>query len=37
MKVLKKVSAKKAVAELKDRAMACEPHVMCPKCLVRKG
>ena len=37
MKVLKKVSAKTAVSELKKRALACEPHVMCPKCLVRKG
>lgn len=37
MKVVSKVSQKKAVAEIKNRAVACSPHTMCPKCLRGKG
>lgn len=37
MKVICKNSAKKSVSELKKRAIACEPHAMCPKCLKGRG
>lgn len=37
MKIIKKNSANKAVSELKKRALACEPHSMCPKCLKGRG
>lgn len=37
MKVIKKTSSEQAVAELKKRAVACEPHAMCPKCLKGRG
>jgi len=37
MKVIKKVAVNKAYKELKTRALACEPHTMCPKCLRGKG
>lgn len=37
MKVISKNSAKKANTELKNRAVACEPHAMCPKCLKGRG
>lgn len=37
MKVINKNSAKKSIAELKKRAIACEPHAMCPKCLKGRG
>ena len=37
MKVIKKNSVEKALKELKTRALACEPHSMCPKCLKGKG
>ena len=37
MKVLVRNSAKKAMKELKNRALACEPHTMCPRCRVRRG
>ena len=37
MKVLNKVSTKQAVKKLSSRPVSCEPHTMCPKCLVRKG
>lgn len=37
MKVVNKVSQKKAVKELNVRAVACDPHTMCPKCLRGRG
>ena len=37
MKIIAKTSVKKAMAELKSRALACEPHSMCPKCLRGRG
>ena len=37
MKVIRKNSVQKATAELKKRAVACEPHAMCPKCLKGRG
>lgn len=37
MKVISKVSQKKALKELKSRAVACSPHTMCPKCLRGRG
>ena len=37
MKVIVKTSAKKAMKELATRAVACEPHTMCPKCLRGRG
>ena len=37
MKVVNKVPQKKAVKELITRAVGCEPHTMCPKCLRGKG
>ncbi len=37
MKVIVKNNVKKAMKELKTRALACEPHTMCPKCLRGRG
>lgn len=37
MKVVFKNSVKKAMKELKTRALACEPHSMCQKCLRGRG
>ncbi len=37
MKIIAKVSVETAVEELKVRALACEPHTMCPRCLRGKG
>lgn len=37
MKIIKKVSVDKAMKELKTRAVSCEPHQHCPKCLRGKG
>ena len=37
MKVINKVTQKTAVKELKNRAVACSPHTMCPKCLRGRG
>lgn len=37
MNIIKKVPVKKAYKELKTRALGCEPHTMCPKCLRGKG
>ena len=37
MKVISKNNAQKAVSELKKRAIACEPHAMCPNCLKGRG
>ena len=37
MKVIKCVDARKALSELKTRALACEPHSQCPKCLKGRG
>lgn len=37
MKVIAKTSVEKAVKELKKRAVACEPHEHCPKCLRGRG
>ena len=37
MTVIKKNDVDKALEELKKRALACEPHDMCPKCLRGRG
>lgn len=37
MKIISKVNVDKAVKELKVRALACEPHTMCPRCLRGRG
>lgn len=37
MKVVVKNKSTKAMSELKKRAIACEPHAMCPKCLKGRG
>ena len=37
MKVVVKVDAKTALKNVRKRALACEPHEMCPKCLVGRG
>ena len=37
MKVIAKTDVKKAMEELRVRALACEPHTMCPKCLRGRG
>lgn len=37
MKVLNKVSTKEAIKKLRSRPVSCDPHTMCPKCLVHKG
>lgn len=37
MKIIKKVEMKQALTELKTRALACEPHTMCPRCLKGRG
>lgn len=37
MKIVVKNDVKKAMKELQTRAMACEPHSMCPKCLRGRG
>ena len=37
MKIVVKNDVKKAMKELKTRALACEPHSMCPKCLRGRG
>jgi hypothetical protein len=37
MKVVVKNNVEKAIKELKKRALACEPHTMCPKCLRGRG
>ena len=37
MKVICKVTQKKALKELKSRAVGCDPHTLCPKCLVGRG
>ena len=37
MKIIMKNNATKAMEELKTRALACNPHSMCPKCLRGKG
>lgn len=37
MKVVFENSVKKAMKELKTRALCCEPHTMCPKCLRGRG
>lgn len=37
MKVVIKVDVKNSVKETKKRALECEPHTMCPKCLRGRG
>lgn len=37
MKIVVKNSVTKALKELRTRALACEPHSMCPKCLRGRG
>lgn len=37
MKIISKVSQKKAVREMNERAVSCNPHTMCPKCLRGRG
>lgn len=37
MKVISKVTQEKAAKELKNRAVGCDPHSMCPKCLRGRG
>ncbi len=37
LKIIFKNNVKQALKELRTRALACEPHTMCPKCLKGRG